>query len=64
MSRHNVVHGTRYHQQTVLHYAALSDNEEMLRLLLEHGADKTIADNDGTLPSELADNDRLRALLE
>jgi hypothetical protein len=64
MSRHNVVHGTRYQQQTVLHYAALSDNEEMLRLLLEHGADKTIADNDGTLPSELADNDRLRALLE
>jgi ankyrin repeat protein len=50
--------------QTVLHYAALGENEEMLQLLLCHGADKTIADNDGTLPSELADNDRLRALLE
>ncbi|ELR15894.1 AcylCoA-binding domain containing protein [Acanthamoeba castellanii str. Neff] len=50
--------------QTVLHYAALSENEEMLQLLLEHGADKTIPDNDGTLPSELADNERLRKLLE
>ena len=48
----------------MLHYAALSENEEMLQLLLQHGADKTIADNDGTLPSELADNERLRTLLE
>lgn len=50
--------------QTVLHYAALSENEEVVKLLLNHGADKNLADNDGTRPAELADNEQLRALLE
>lgn len=50
--------------QTVLHYAAVNENEEMIKLLLELGADKKIADNDGTTPAELADSERLRVLLE
>jgi len=36
----------------------------MVQLLLEHGADKTVADNDGSVPSELADNEELQALLQ
>lgn len=43
-----------FHCQTPLHFAALKGDENVVRLLLKHGAGVSIGDRGGTLPSFLA----------
>ena len=40
--------------RTALHYAAERNNIPMLTLLLDHSADKTVADCYGLTPSQIA----------
>lgn len=49
---------------TPLHYAALNNREELVRVLLSRGANVGATDNDGTLPKQLADVPSVVALLE
>jgi ankyrin repeat protein len=48
---------------TALHAAAQNDDEELVELLLERGADPGIANDEGKRPGDLAGTDRLRTLL-
>ena len=48
---------------TALHSAAQNGDEELVRLLLEHGADPGVATRDGMRPADLAANERVRELL-
>ena len=56
----NVVDGQG---QTALHYAALCNNEEMVKQLLEAGADASIKDEDGTIPEDATTDDGVQKLL-
>lgn len=49
---------------TALHSAAMNDDAELVELLLERGADTTVANAKGERPSDLASSERVRALLE
>ena len=49
---------------TPLHEAALSGKTELARLLLAHGADASLATDDGTLPADLAAQHDRREVLE
>ena len=51
-------------QQTALHYAVSCGHEESVKLLLEYGADKTLQDVDGQTCFDVADDPRIRSLLE
>jgi cytohesin len=48
---------------TALHAAAQNDDEELVELLLERGADPGVANDEGKRPGDLAGTDRLRTLL-
>ena len=39
---------------TALHYAATSESEQILRILVKYGADPTIEDNFGETPKTIA----------
>jgi ankyrin repeat protein len=45
------------HGQTPLHYAALGGKVHIARMLLEHGADRSIANNRGYLAYEIAEEE-------
>lgn len=47
-----------------LHRAALLDNEKMVLLLLEHGADPKVRNRRGEVPLDLASKERVTALLK
>ena len=49
---------------TALHVCAYKNLPEILRMLIDAGADKTIPNNNGTLPYELADTQELKELLQ
>lgn len=49
---------------TALHYAVLSDNEELITLLLAHGADPTLENDRGHPPSSYARTPEVRQILE
>ncbi len=48
---------------TALHSAAQNGDEELVRLLLERGADPSIAAADGRRPADLTNDDRVGTLL-
>jgi ankyrin repeat protein len=48
---------------TALHTAALNGDEELIQLLLERGADASVANRQGQSPTDLADDERVRSLL-
>jgi uncharacterized protein len=48
---------------TALHAAAQNGDEELIRLLLERGADPELATDDDRRPADLAANDAIRSLL-
>jgi len=47
---------------TPLHYAGLTENFELGKLLLENGADATIQDHDGLTPSESSSSAKWKQL--
>ena len=47
---------------TALHWCAYKNRPEIARMLIDAGADKTIPNNDGELPYELADTQELKEL--
>uniref|UniRef100_A0A8W7Q4P4 Acyl-CoA-binding domain-containing protein 6 n=1 Tax=Anopheles coluzzii TaxID=1518534 RepID=A0A8W7Q4P4_ANOCL len=49
--------------QTALHYASSCGNVECLQLLLQHGADRTIRDEEGETCSDVAYNQAIKACL-
>ena len=49
---------------TALHLCASYNHPEIARMLLDAGADKTIPNNDGKLPYELADTQELKELFK
>jgi ankyrin repeat protein len=55
---------TRYEDgSTVLHAAALTGDEELIRLLLAHGADPAVRNGEGKRPQDLTPDQRIRSLL-
>lgn len=50
--------------QTPLHYAVLTGEKGLVSLLLRHGVDKTLTDNEGLTAADLAEGDELKALLK
>ena len=53
-----------YYGLTTLHMCAWKNHPEIARMLLDAGADKTISDNEGRLPYELAQTQELKKLLQ
>lgn len=51
---HAPVNGTGPKGRTALHYAAAAGFQEVIKILLEHGADYTIRDEQGQTPLQLA----------
>ena len=49
---------------TALHVSAFNNRIEITQVLIDAGADKTIYNNDGDLPYELADTQELKELLK
>jgi ankyrin repeat protein len=49
---------------TALHWCAMMNLPEILRMLIDAGVDKTIPTNSGLLPYELADTEELKELLK
>ena len=49
---------------TALHSAAQNGDEELVRLLLERGADPELASDQGKRPSDFAEDDSVRNLLD
>ncbi|HYY43993.1 MAG TPA: ankyrin repeat domain-containing protein [Actinomycetota bacterium] len=47
---------------TALHTAAANDDEDLVRLLLERGADPGIASDQGARPADIVSDERLRSL--
>ena len=50
--------------RTALHWCASQNHPEILGILIDAGADKTIPTNDGKLPYELAESQELQELLK
>eukprot|EP00485_Elphidium_margaritaceum_P009061 CAMPEP_0202686562 /NCGR_PEP_ID=MMETSP1385-20130828/2311_1 /ASSEMBLY_ACC=CAM_ASM_000861 /TAXON_ID=933848 /ORGANISM="Elphidium margaritaceum" /LENGTH=274 /DNA_ID=CAMNT_0049341159 /DNA_START=213 /DNA_END=1033 /DNA_ORIENTATION=- len=48
---------------TPLHCSAMNDDERIIQLLLEHGADKTITSLDGESAADLAESEQTKQLL-
>jgi ankyrin repeat protein len=48
---------------TALHTAALNGDEDLVKLLLERGADPSVSNRQGKRPSDLAGDESLRTLL-
>jgi uncharacterized protein len=46
-----------------LHVAAMTGDEELIRLLLRSGADRTVRNDDGDRPQDVARDEPTRALL-
>jgi len=57
-------HYVSYSGFTPLHYAVLLDDPKVVSYLLENGADPTIENNRGLLPSDYSTNEVIIALLE
>ena len=57
-------HYVSYSGYTPLHYAVLLNDPEVVRYLLENGADPTIENNSGYLPVDYSTNEYIIALLE
>lgn len=49
---------------TALHYAALTDNHEIVKILLEAGANPCIANDAGHLPNHYASDGPTKTLIE
>jgi cytohesin len=49
---------------TPLHRAAYCGHVEIVMILLERGADPLIADNEGNIPLDYAEDSAIRSLLE
>lgn len=60
---HPFLNGRDFSGRTVLHYAAWSNRANMVRLLLERGADRTISDSQGMIPLQYTGQDSLIAEL-
>jgi ankyrin repeat protein len=48
------VNGVSKIGKTALHYAAAAGHTQVIALLLDHGADPTLKDNQGSTPLDLA----------
>lgn len=51
-------------RNTQLHIAVLNSDIKLIKLLMDHGADKTIKDIDGKTPAELTGNKNIHQLLD
>eukprot|EP00039_Didymoeca_costata_P002001 m.56873 g.56873 ORF g.56873 m.56873 type:complete len:1086 (-) comp11066_c0_seq3:275-3532(-) len=51
------------YQFTPLHYAACEDHEEVVELLVAHGADRNITDRDGNRAVDLTESEQIRHCL-
>ena len=57
-------HYVSYSGFTPLHYAILYDDAELVKYLLDHGADPTLENNRGYTPSDYCTNEDIKLLLE
>ena len=57
-------HYVSYSGFTPLHYAILCDDVKLVRYLLDQGADPTLENNRGYIPSDYCTNEEIKALLE
>ena len=57
-------HFVSYSGFTPLHYAVISDDIAIIRLLLSHGADPTVEDRRGLTPVDYCTNEDVRILLK
>ena len=57
-------HFVSYSGFTPLHYAVISDDVAIIRLLLSHGADPTVEDRRGLTPVDYSTNEDVRILLK
>ncbi len=57
-------HYQSYSGFTPLHYAVIADNLEMVKYLLENGADPSIENNRGFLPEDYTTNEDIANLLK
>ena len=57
-------HYQSYSGFTPLHYAVIADNIEVVRYLLEQGADPSIENNRGFLPEDYTTNEAIMELLK
>jgi hypothetical protein len=57
-------HFVSYSGFTPLHYAVISDDVAIIRLLLSHGADPTVQDRRGLTPFDYCTNEDVRILLK
>jgi ATP-dependent Clp protease ATP-binding subunit ClpB len=60
----HINHFISYSGFTPLHYAIITDDERIIRLLLENGADPTIEDAAGRMPIKYCTNGKVKKLLE
>ena len=56
------INATEYYGKTLLHRAVENDKKDLLKLMLELGADKRIADSDGFTPLDRAKNMNLNEI--
>ena len=57
-------HYVSYSGFTPLHYAILGDDKDIVKLLLDHGADPTLENNRGYTPSDYCTNEEIKLLLK
>jgi len=57
------IHTKDFVFNTALHLAALEGREDVVRLLVERGADKTAKNADGQTPKDVATDPAVKALL-
>ena len=50
-------------RKQLIHYACIDNNLDMVKCLVENGADINVKTNDGKLPSDLTDNEEILRLL-
>ena len=60
----DINHYVSYSGFTPLHYAIIVDDIEMVKYLLDHGADPTLENNRGYKPANYCVNESIKALLE